>query len=85
MAYDVLVRIADGLGVPRGYMGLAYDDGPCHHGPEEDADDDERVRRLLAHAAQHTIGPATPATGGSTRPPARARTPAPAPPGQAEV
>ncbi|MGH3869964.1 MAG: helix-turn-helix domain-containing protein [Pseudonocardiaceae bacterium] len=24
MAYDVLVRIADGLGVPRGYLGLAY-------------------------------------------------------------
>jgi transcriptional regulator with XRE-family HTH domain len=26
MAFDVLVRIADGLGVPRGYMGLAYDE-----------------------------------------------------------
>src|SRR5919198_2516128 len=26
MAYDVLTRIADGLGVPRGYMGLAYDE-----------------------------------------------------------
>lgn len=25
-AYDVLVRIADGLGVPRGYMGLAHDE-----------------------------------------------------------
>jgi hypothetical protein len=24
MAYDVLVRIADGLGMPRGYLGLAY-------------------------------------------------------------
>ncbi len=24
MAYDVLVRIADGLGIPRGYLGLAY-------------------------------------------------------------
>ena len=24
MAYDVLVRIADGLGVPRGLMGLAF-------------------------------------------------------------
>jgi len=23
--YDVLVRIADGLGIPRGWMGLAYD------------------------------------------------------------
>lgn len=26
MAYDVLVRIADGFGIPRGYMGLAYDE-----------------------------------------------------------
>ena len=28
--YDVLVRIADGIGVPRGWMGLAHDtdDGP---------------------------------------------------------
>ena len=26
MAYDVLVRIADGPGVPRGYLGLAYDE-----------------------------------------------------------
>src|SRR5262249_51601754 len=26
MAYDVLSRIADGLGIPRGYMGLAYND-----------------------------------------------------------
>lgn len=24
-SYDLLVRIADGLGVPRGWMGLAYD------------------------------------------------------------
>lgn len=26
VAYDVLVRVGDGLGVPRGYMGLAYDE-----------------------------------------------------------
>jgi transcriptional regulator with XRE-family HTH domain len=26
VAYDVLVRIADGLVVPRGWMGLAYDE-----------------------------------------------------------
>lgn len=25
-AYDVLARTADGLGIPRGYMGLAYTD-----------------------------------------------------------
>jgi hypothetical protein len=28
VAYDVLVHIAEGLGVPRGWMGLAYDDDP---------------------------------------------------------
>jgi hypothetical protein len=26
MAYDVLSRICDGLGAPRGYIGLAYND-----------------------------------------------------------
>jgi len=26
MSYDTLVRIADGLGIPRGWMGLAYED-----------------------------------------------------------
>src|SRR5689334_25241676 len=26
VSYDVLARIADGLGVPRGHLGLAYDD-----------------------------------------------------------
>jgi transcriptional regulator with XRE-family HTH domain len=25
VSYDVLVRIAHGLGIPRGWMGLAYD------------------------------------------------------------
>ena len=34
MAYDVLARIADGLGVPRGYMGLAYvGNGPADGQP----------------------------------------------------
>jgi hypothetical protein len=26
IAYDVLVRIAEGLGIPRGWMGLAHDE-----------------------------------------------------------
>ena len=26
-SYDVLVRVAAGLGIPRGWMGLAYDEG----------------------------------------------------------
>ncbi len=43
MAYDVLSRVADGLGIPRGYMGLAYTDaavgyagsGAAHRGDAE--------------------------------------------------
>src|SRR5215468_7179870 len=34
MAYDVLSRIADGLGVPREYMGLAFEAMPAGAGGE---------------------------------------------------
>jgi transcriptional regulator with XRE-family HTH domain/tetratricopeptide (TPR) repeat protein len=37
MAYDVLSRICDGLGAPRGYMGLAYDKETPTGPPAEDA------------------------------------------------
>ncbi|MBF8186305.1 helix-turn-helix transcriptional regulator [Nonomuraea sp. K274] len=55
MAYDVLSRIADGLGIPRGYMGLPYDTSstPATASRRED---DEQASRLLAHAAQVTVG-----------------------------
>lgn len=61
MAYEVLGRIADGLGIPRGYMGLAYDASCAAPAPaaaehRDDPSEDEQVRRLLAHAAQVTIG-----------------------------
>ncbi|MEV6925556.1 transcriptional regulator [Dactylosporangium sp. NPDC051485] len=65
-AYDVLSRIADGLGIPRGYMGLAYDDvaeasldlaaGTCSTEPDER----EKVRALLTHAAAVTVDAAVP-------------------------
>ncbi|MDV6010888.1 helix-turn-helix transcriptional regulator [Haloechinothrix sp. LS1_15] len=67
IAYDVLARIADGLGVPRGYMGLAYDEttatnvvGAGQEGADERSEEDESVkrRRFLAHAAQVTMGAA---------------------------
>lgn len=35
VAYDLLVRIADGLGVPRGWMGLAFVDLPDEPDTEE--------------------------------------------------
>jgi transcriptional regulator with XRE-family HTH domain/tetratricopeptide (TPR) repeat protein len=63
MAYDVLCRIADGLGVPRGYLGLAYDDethafvavavGPSVIGDGAGLDE---VGALLAHAAEVAVG-----------------------------
>ncbi|SDN26876.1 helix-turn-helix domain-containing protein [Allokutzneria albata] len=62
MAYDVLARIADGLDVPRGYMGLAYDGGTAMRvvGPPDDpqAEEEESVKRrmFLAHAAAITMG-----------------------------
>ncbi|MFX0574634.1 helix-turn-helix transcriptional regulator [Nocardia nepalensis] len=62
MAYDLLVRIADGLGIPRGYMGLAYDDttetaldlaaATC----STNASERDEVRNLLSHAANVTMG-----------------------------
>lgn len=64
MAHDVLVRIADGLGIPRGYMGVAYDESTetaldlaaatC----SAQGDEREEVRRLLSHAANVTMGTA---------------------------
>ncbi|MGZ4603689.1 MAG: transcriptional regulator [Kineosporiaceae bacterium] len=62
MAYDVLCRIADGLGVPRGYLGLAYDPETetfvtGHSAPDAgDATDFDEVAALLAHAAEVAVG-----------------------------
>lgn len=51
--YDVLVRIADGLGVPRGLMGLAYTEDEPE--PSEQDEDVER-RKLLALAGAILCG-----------------------------
>ncbi|MQA15680.1 MAG: helix-turn-helix domain-containing protein [Pseudonocardiaceae bacterium] len=49
MAYDVLARVSDGLGVNRGYMGLAYDEGTATSvvGQPDGAlaEEDESVKR----------------------------------------
>jgi transcriptional regulator with XRE-family HTH domain/tetratricopeptide (TPR) repeat protein len=66
MAYDVLARIADGLGIPRGYMGLAYDPatatslaGPADHAEAKDGEEEFVKRRnLLAHGAAVLFGTA---------------------------
>lgn len=62
MAYDVLVRIADGLGVPRGYMGLAYDEVTAQRvaersdTPEAEEPENVKRRKFLAHAAAVAVG-----------------------------
>jgi transcriptional regulator with XRE-family HTH domain len=38
MAYDVLSRICEGLGAPRGYMGLGYDEQPAEEAVEPPCD-----------------------------------------------
>jgi transcriptional regulator with XRE-family HTH domain len=64
MAYDVLARIADGLGIPRGYMGLAYDEATATSvvgRPDgEQAEEDESVKRrkFLGNAAAVMFGAA---------------------------
>jgi transcriptional regulator with XRE-family HTH domain len=69
MAYDVLARIAGGLRVPRGFMGLAYDEATATNvvGISDDvpAEEEESVkrRRFLAHAATVTFGAAVLGTG----------------------
>lgn len=90
MAYDVLGRIADGLGIPRGYMGLAHDTScpepakPTKE-PEADLDEDEQVRRLLARAAQVTVGAAGEESDTWTHPLASVETPAPQRIGLADI
>ncbi|MEV6928098.1 transcriptional regulator [Dactylosporangium sp. NPDC051485] len=64
-SYEVLVRIARGLAVPRSYMGLAYDEtanAVLDHVGEAgtDAEEGEEVRQLLAHAAKITMGAGDP-------------------------
>jgi transcriptional regulator with XRE-family HTH domain len=68
MAYDVLVRISGGLGIPRGYMGLAYDpatatsligapDQADHAKKAKEAESVKR-RNLLEHGSAMLFGTA---------------------------
>ncbi|OXM74449.1 MULTISPECIES: helix-turn-helix domain-containing protein [Amycolatopsis] len=91
MAYDVLARIADGLGVPRGYMGLAYDEATeiqvVGAADEQQAEEDESVKRrnFLAHAAQVTMGAAILGSSPKAWAASPARTPAPGHIGMTDV
>lgn len=91
MAYDVLARIADGLGIPRGFMGLAYDEATATSvvGPpgDEHAEEDESVKRrkFLAHAAAVTMGAAVFGTDQGQWTPGPSQTPAPGRVGLSDV
>jgi transcriptional regulator with XRE-family HTH domain len=62
MAYDVLARVSEGLGVPRGYMGLAYDEATATSVVRESGDalaeEDESVKRrkFVTNAAAVMFG-----------------------------
>ncbi|MFC9250702.1 helix-turn-helix transcriptional regulator [Amycolatopsis thailandensis] len=91
MAYDVLTRIADGLGVPRGYMGLAYDEATAikvvgaADGQQAEEDESVKRRRFLAHAAQVTMGAAVFGPESGTWSSGPAKTPAPGRIGMTDV
>ena len=62
MAYDVLVRLAEGLGIPREYMGLSYREHSAYGGstvtkpPAEEVDEDMQRRDALAVGFLATLG-----------------------------
>lgn len=55
MGYDVLVRVANGLEIPRALMGLAYT-GSEPLQPVEEVDEDVERRKLLAIAGAIVLG-----------------------------
>ncbi len=79
MAYDVLVRIAEGLGVERGWMGLAYDPAALDIGSPtvEEVTDDMKRRAFLAAASVALWG--RPVLGELLELPVRPETPTPLP------
>jgi transcriptional regulator with XRE-family HTH domain len=91
MAYDVLARIADGLSIPRGFMGLAYDEATATSvvGPpgDEHAEEDESVKRrkFLAHSAAVMFGAAVLGQEEGQWLPSPVQTPAPAHVGLSDV
>ncbi|MGH3786383.1 MAG: helix-turn-helix domain-containing protein [Pseudonocardiaceae bacterium] len=91
MAYDVLVRICVGLGIPREYMGLAYGATTATSlvGTTDNAlaEEDESVKRrkLLAHGAAVLFGTAVLGADRGQWLPSPAQTPAPSHIGMTDV
>jgi transcriptional regulator with XRE-family HTH domain len=65
VSYDVLARIADGLGVPRGHLGLAYDDataalvGLAPTDPATGEPQGEQPADAMTRLTELTVGTAT--------------------------
>ncbi|MGH3921516.1 MAG: helix-turn-helix domain-containing protein [Pseudonocardiaceae bacterium] len=76
VGYDVLARICIGLGIPRGYMGLAYDENSKPRNLEE-ATEDMKRRALLASGSIVLLG--SPVLGEVLEIPVRPDTPTPLP------
>ena len=91
MAYDVLVRVADGLGIPRGYMGLAYGGSTATSVVEKPGDalaeEEESVKRrkFVTHAAAMALGAAVPVVERGEWFPDPVQTPAPGRIGMSDV
>lgn len=92
LAYAVLLRIADGLRIPRGYMGLgSYDEG--ERTAIEDAltvgaiarDEAEEIRGALKHAAEVIMGTSLPEAARWWQPLPDPRTPVPSRIGSGDV
>lgn len=91
MAYDVLVRISNGLGIPREYMGLAYGGSTATSAVEKPcgalAEEEESVKRrkFVTHAAAMALGAAVPVVDRSEWFPDPVQTPAPGRIGMSDV
>lgn len=77
MGYDLLVRICEGLDVPRGLMGLAYDEDVPTDDTMGEVDEDVKRRALLAKGSIALFG--APLLGEVLHIPTRPDTPTPLP------
>ncbi|WP_338598637.1 hypothetical protein [Saccharopolyspora sp. SCSIO 74807] len=55
-SYDLLSRIAEGLGVPRGWMGLAYAGGDEQAPDAEEEEEQVKRRSFLSYAGSVVVG-----------------------------
>ena len=78
MGYDVLVKIAGGLDIPRGWLGLAYDEDLLPPTPSEEEVDEEMKRRSLLASAGFVLFD-RPVLGGLLELPQRPEVPTPLP------